>query len=96
MNSQLNCGTHGTQLRTRVCQHLVESLDTKVAVGFHWSAEDTGPYPDAWCSDCDAAMPFGDAEWTEDLSSQVGISDLCSSCYEQAKDIWRHARGESL
>jgi len=96
MNEDVNCRIHGKQLRTRVCQHLVQSLDTSVAVGFHWFEGDTGVYPDAWCSACDAAMPFDDAAWSEELKNQVGISDLCSSCYERAKNIWRRARGESI
>jgi len=94
MNGNVNCATHGKQLRTRVCRHLVQSLDTNVAVGFHWFGGDLGPYPDAWCSSCDAAMPVGDAEWSEDLKNQVGISDLCASCYEEAKGIWHRARRE--
>ncbi len=90
-NGHVNCATHGKRLRTRVCQHIVQSLHTNGAVGFHWSEDDSGSHPDAWCSDCDAVMPFGDIEWSQGLKDKVGISDLCSSCYERAKDIWRLA-----
>jgi hypothetical protein len=96
MNGYVNCGSHGKQLRTRVCQHLVASLHTNVAVGFHWFEGDTNPHPDAWCSACDEAMPSDDGEWTEDLKKQVGISDLCCSCYERAKEIWQCAGGRDI
>lgn len=77
-----------------MCQHIVWSLHTNSAVGFHWSEDDAGSHPNEWCSDCDAVMPFGDMEWSQDLKDRVGIRDLCSSCYERDKDIWRLARGE--
>ena len=94
MTGQVECATHGAQARTRVCQHIVHSLYTNIAVGFHWSADDTSPYPDAWCAQCDEAMPFGDAEWSDELTEQVGISTLCAACYQNAKRIWLKARGD--
>jgi hypothetical protein len=88
----VECATHGTQPRAHVCRHIVETLDSGVSVGFHWPAEDTSPYPDAWCTACDTAVKSAGGEWTEQVLQSVGVSPLCASCYLRAKDIWLEAR----
>ena len=70
----VECVTHGTQPRAHVCRHIVETLDSGVSVGFHWSAEDTSSYPDAWCTACDTAVKNAGGEWTEQVLQSVGVS----------------------
>jgi len=94
--STIECATHGPQPETFVCQHIFRSLDTKVAVGFHWSREDSGPFPDAWCSECEAARSAGDGEWNDELMKMVGVKLLCAGCYTNVKSIWLAARGEHI
>lgn len=91
MGDLVQCSTHGSQPEAFVCQHILASLDSKQAVGFHWSAEDDGPTPDAWCSDCEGARHAA-GDWSDDLMRQVGIALVCASCYRAAKDIWLSAR----
>jgi hypothetical protein len=94
--STIECATHGPQPETFVCQHIFISLDTKVAVGFHWSREDSGPFPDAWCSECEAARSAGDGEWNDELMKMVGVKLLCAGCYTNAKSIWLAVRREHI
>ena len=46
----LHCDRHGVAQVTFVCRHLVRGS----GLGFLHS--DNGPYPDAWCAECDALM----------------------------------------
>jgi len=65
---------------------------TGVAVGFHWSADDTSPYPDAWCSNCNDAVGATGGEWTDEVLQSAGVSVLCGCCYQKAKAIWESVR----
>jgi hypothetical protein len=94
--SQVACATHGPQPQTFVCQHIAESLSTRVAVGFHWPASSgDDPRPDAWCSECEKARISAGGEWVEELESQLSVRLLCGACYDEAKAIWAKYR-ESL
>ncbi len=84
------------QSETFVCQHVVESLHTKVAVGFHWSREDASSYPDAWCAACETARLEGGGEGTDELMNMVRLRILCGACYLNAKQIWLGARRREL
>ena len=88
----VQCSTHGPQPQAFVCQHILKSLDTRQAIGFHWSAEDDGPNPDAWCNDCEEARITAGGDWTEQSLQQVGVTLICASCYQSAKSIWLTAR----
>ena len=91
----VECKAHGAQAETIVCQHILESLQTRVAVGFFWSGLQDIPRPDAWCALCEDALSAAGGEWTEGLAEQAGLRPLCAGCYDQAKQIWLDARGES-
>ncbi|SON77462.1 hypothetical protein XFF6166_230002 [Xanthomonas citri pv. fuscans] len=91
MGDSVHCSTHGSQPEAFVCQHILASLNTRRGVGFHWSAEDDGTTPDAWCSDCEHARHEA-GDWSDDLMRQVGVALVCASCYRAAKDIWLSAR----
>jgi hypothetical protein len=90
----VECGTHGAQAETLVCQHIFESLRTRVAVGFFWSASQDAPRPDAWCALCEDRLLAAGGEWTEALAEQAGLRPLCAECYDQAKQIWSDERGK--
>ncbi len=88
MLETVQCAVHGEQERTTVCQHIVRSLDTQQAVGFHWPAETTQNRPDAWCHECHQVMLAEGGEWTEEAMAFVQVQVLCGSCYDRAKSIW--------
>jgi len=91
--NQINCGQHGLQDQTFVCQHIAASLATGVAVGFHWSREsERADRPDAWCTDCEDMRAAGDGDWSEEMMSRLDIKILCGGCYDEAKDLWRPYR----
>jgi hypothetical protein len=89
---KIKCHVHGWQDETFVCRHIMESLHTGVPVGFHWSAESTGPHPDAWCSACESARVEAGGDWTPKVEERLGIKLLCGACYDHAKSIWSHGR----
>jgi hypothetical protein len=89
----VECKTHGAQAEALVCQHIFESLSTRVAVGFFWSASQEIPRPDAWCALCEERL-LAAGEWTDGLVEHAGLRVLCAACYDQAKQIWLDARGE--
>jgi len=90
-DEKIDCRFHGEQDRTLVCRHIVDSLYTRAAVGFHWSEDDTAPRPDAWCSECSRA--YGNAgDWTEEVLTFADLQVLCGGCYDVAKGLWERAR----
>ena len=88
----VQCKTHGAQAETLICQHIFESLRTRVAVGFFWASSDDNPRPDAWCAVCHERLVAAGGDWTEALAQQMGFRLLCAGCYDQAKQIWLDAR----
>jgi len=89
---QIECGVHGLQDETFVCQHIVGSLRTQQAVGFHWPVSSPQRRPDAWCSDCEKRRIAGGGDWTEAVLASVGLKVLCGRCYDTAKSIWQATR----
>jgi hypothetical protein len=88
----VDCRLHGRQAETFVCRHIVDSLYTREAVGFHWPASATESRPDAWCSECNRARVDGGGEWTDEIMSFVGVQLLCGACYDVAKGLWLRAQ----
>jgi hypothetical protein len=88
----VECRLHGSQEETFVCRHIVDSLYTREAVGFHWPASATEPRPDAWCSECEQARIEAGGEWTDEAMSFASIQLLCGACYDTAKGMWLKAR----
>jgi hypothetical protein len=85
--SNIFCELHGERQTTFVCEHLAESLCTGQPVGF-WCADDyDNPYPDAWCSECEAVVQKRHGEWDDVSEAFAGITLLCSDCYNQAKEL---------
>jgi hypothetical protein len=93
MSDKVRCATHGEDQATYVCRHIVESLDTGNAVGFHWPADSGGnSRPDAWCWECNEVCRSEGGEWTEAALQFVQVTVLCGGCYDRAKAIWLKAR----
>jgi hypothetical protein len=70
----IHCDRHGPGSIACVCQHLVHGS----GLGFFHS--DNGPYPDAWCGDCDDLM-MQTGHWTEESERVAGITIVCHRCY---------------
>lgn len=80
----VNCDKHGNQEETFVCQHIVESLTTKISVGFYYASEPRG---DAWCNECEHMRIKEGGEWNEKSEAFASIKLLCGVCYDDAKRI---------
>jgi len=91
MAQKTRCHVHGVQEATYVCRHILGSLDTGEAVGFHWPASSTSPRPDAWCSECERVRIVEGGEWTEWAMEFVQLKVICAECYDRAKSIWQAA-----
>jgi hypothetical protein len=70
----IHCDRHGQGRMAFVCQHLVGGS----GLGFFHS--DNGPYPDAWCGDCDDLM-MQTGHWTAKAECVAGIKIVCHRCY---------------
>lgn len=92
MASKVRCRNHGDEEATYVCRHIVNSLETGRAVGFHWPGESTLGRPDAWCSACEQARLAEGGDWTDAAMAVVQMQTLCGGCYDRAKNIWLQAR----
>ena len=89
---KINCGVHGWQEQTFVCQHIAQSLHTNIPVGFHWSSGQTDMRPDAWCSACEQARIDAGGDWTPEVEEKLRVKLLCGACYDYAKTIWSNGR----
>jgi len=84
---QIGCDTHGTAYQPFVCEHLVTNPDQG------WFSEEPNqenPWPDAWCSVCEAFFQT-QGEWNEENEKHLKIKLLCHFCYEafRAKSLGR-------
>ncbi len=85
--NQVNCSVHGSQDETFVCQHIVQGLEQKKALGFHWPADSTEDRPNAWCSMCNELVKAQNWEWTEEVLETAQVTLLCGACYDEAKSL---------
>lgn len=81
------CGEHGLQPETFVCQHVAESLNTGRPVGFWWPAESDQEYPDAWCTECNERHKRCGYEWEGEAAEHLGAKLLCAACYLEARKL---------
>ncbi len=91
LSDKVRCATHGEQEATYVCQHIVGTLDSEQAVGFHWPADTGMSRPEAWCTECERVRD-AEGDWTETAMKFAGVSVLCGGCYDRAKAIWLKTR----
>jgi hypothetical protein len=84
----VQCGTHGLQPETFVCQHVVAGLAVRKRVGFWWSTESPeNPRPDAWCTECNERVKATDGEWVGESERHLKPKILCGECYDLAKSF---------
>ena len=84
----VECGTHGTQQQTWVCQHIAQGMIERQRVGFCWSIENpSNPRPDAWCSACNERVEATDGEWVGEAADHAQPKVLCGACYDVAKSF---------
>ncbi len=83
----IDCCEHGKQDETFVCQHIVESLRTKIPCGFWWAKDSKSSRPDAWCSACNKLWGEKGAKWSKKVEDVLGIKLLCGACYDVAKSL---------
>jgi len=95
MTEKVLCRTHGDQEATCVCRHIVGSLDTGRAVGFHWPEDSPSNRPDAWCTECERVRITEGGEWNDAAMAFVDMKVLCGGCYDRAKNVWLEARQHS-
>ncbi len=73
-SAKVECDRHGTAYAAFVCRHLVRGS----GLGFFHS--DNGPWPDAWCSECDSVM-MQTGRWTAKAERFTGITLVYHRCY---------------
>ena len=77
---------------TFVCRHIVASVDSEKAIGFHWPADQDSQRPDAWCDACERVRVAEGGDWTEKAAQFLQAKILCGGCYDRAKSISLEAR----
>jgi hypothetical protein len=89
MNEGVACSQHGLQETTFVCQHLANSLVTRVPVGYNSAADaENEAHPDAWCNECEKRRREEggkSGEWAENSNDYLDIKILCAKCYDDMR-----------
>jgi hypothetical protein len=83
--NHIQCGEHGLQDKTFVCQHVLMSLRDGIQRGFFWSQNPDSSRPDAWCRDCNERVGATGGEWTAEAEALAGVTLLCGACYDRVK-----------
>ena len=84
MDKQIECGSHGLQAATFVCQHLPKGFDQGFFTGY--DEEDPGdPFPDAWCTRCEQKLDECGGEWNDESEAFANITMICAHCYVAAR-----------
>jgi hypothetical protein len=81
MNDEVICEVHGPQQKAYVCEHIVQTLHDGKPRGLCWS-NDNG-----WCSACEDLRISSGGDWTDDLMRKIGVTLVCSGCFNEAKRI---------
>ena len=78
----VNCSSHGLAYETSLCRHLV--LDHEQEWFFYEGISKDNPWPDAWCSLCQAEY-LKKGKWYKEIWDRFDAIHLCDSCYEDAR-----------
>jgi len=81
MSDTINCQQHGEQTTAFVCSHLA---DLSVALGFNYSEDNQGEFPDAWCDNCEIIRAAHDG-WNEESEALTKIRLVCAACYARTR-----------
>jgi hypothetical protein len=79
--TQIDCDSHGRAFKTYLCEHLAASPEQE---WFSREADENNPWPDAWCSACDAKF-MNVGEWNEENHCPIVL--LCHHCYEAKRSL---------
>ncbi len=85
-DGRVDCSIHGLQPATFVCRHIIEGLRQNTTCGFWQATDTTDPRPDAWCSACNEFLARHGGEWNDTTEDYAGVSLLCGSCYDLARN----------
>ncbi len=77
----IKCERHGVGAKAFVCGHLLHGQ----RLGFHFDSNDIGPYPDAWCSECEGIRAAHGGEWNDESEALIEVRLVCGSCYEEIR-----------
>lgn len=88
MSDEVRCATHGLQDATHVCRHIMDSIDTRKAVGFHSPPDTDRVRLDAWCTQCEQPRLSEGGDWTDAAMKFIDVSVLCDGCYDRAEAVW--------
>ncbi len=92
MADELQCRIHGNEKVTCVCTHLAGD---GTGLGFHRTAPtEQGPFPDAWCDDCEIIRAAHDG-WYDESEALTTVVLVCPDCYEETRSRNTHAEGRS-
>ncbi len=92
MTDDLQCGIHGNEKVACVCTHLASD---GAGLGFHRTAPtEQGPFPDAWCDDCEI-IRAAHGGWNEESDALTTFVLVCPDCYEGSRERNTHAGGLS-
>lgn len=83
----IKCNKHDLKKSTYVCQHIANSLLTRIPVGFFWSKNDKQMFPDAWCEDCEKRVIKTNGKWKDEALKKLNVKLLCSGCYLMAREM---------
>lgn len=82
----VTCGKHGDARATFVCRHLARQPAQR---WFSFKPDKRNPFPDAWCSRCDAVYER-QGGWT-DTGKTPPIAVICHHCYIAGRDASAHS-----
>jgi hypothetical protein len=80
---KVNCSEDSWGYESFVCRHLFENPAQE---WFSREPTKSNPWPDAWCSSCDAIF-VRDGEWNDDNSACTEIRLICHHCYERRRAL---------
>lgn len=78
---KVECRVHGILQAAFVCQHLLRGENLGFCVP---AASDDGTL-EAWCNECDMALEQQGWEWNDISEKNLGLTLICSECFEQAR-----------
>jgi hypothetical protein len=87
---RIDCNTHGPAFKTYVCEHLAENPQQE---WFSREPEEDNPWPDSWCSHCDAKF-MSEGGWNGENHCPIVL--LCNHCYElkRSQGSWTNNEDE--
>jgi len=83
----IECGLHGRQPISFVCNHIAHGLLDGSTPGFVIAPENGEALPLAWCDQCETMVDLLGGNWSEEASRRAEFKLLCAECYAEAKGL---------